>query len=761
MAMQTPDDVLHIILGLALAVPEAEFCCALRPSPFANRQDSRLYLLLVCKRWARNAHSWLYRTVVLRSKAQALALSLVLDNNPAFGPLIMQLRVEGGFGDPVGKIMLAATRLEDIHVVLEYRIDREDTDAMCDALSGISPRRLIINEPEPNIPEYSIFDDLAASIDCWSRLESLTIAGTQLSAHYGSLIQELVTSADRPLILYVQGPVRSILVLERLLELPGLSLVHLDARALFACTAGISGLEMTVQQAEQLLRKFPGRVLFEGASSLDVAFPQAFRKGMNYTPLQNAPSADCELIWARIINFALFRTRREKEFLRWNGFIKDTAVEIRVGRIYPAVCHLFKRVCKLIRLRDEGHDCCDDQVLPTNTIKFTICYSHANDATMERLSTVSALEILFATRLAPQLIHKIAGACGKTLKQLAVNFDDTGALPATDLAPARFPALRRLSLAGTPQVLWRVSEDIKTLRLELPLLEELHVGWEATGVDATEDILRLMSRSMMPSIRMFGLFNLVSDDFYPDYVRNLDRQISQSHSLRDPLEGSLRAFFLAHGKSLRDVELFETQVESAGVHCPNMQTLRLFDGNDTGEWVAPSTFASGGVSLSVTSLHLRALPVSEQPMNRKELVSVKKATAFFAALAKHAKRKLPALREVHIAELVWPTIPYRISASPVVRWAEQLSDAGLQLRDMHGIAWVPRMEPRDNVSWEDDEEYDDDGGDSDDDVDLDEDEEEDDERDAEESDLGERDDTGSDEQADEGGATETDDEDTE
>ncbi|KAJ7777761.1 hypothetical protein B0H14DRAFT_2401411, partial [Mycena olivaceomarginata] len=76
-------------------------------------------VLLVCKAWLRVAMSLLYHVIVIRSKAQARALEATLRDNPDLGNLIRRLRLEGGFGAPMQKILNHAGNITDIFISLE------------------------------------------------------------------------------------------------------------------------------------------------------------------------------------------------------------------------------------------------------------------------------------------------------------------------------------------------------------------------------------------------------------------------------------------------------------------------------------------------------------------------------------------------------------------------------------------------------------------------------------------------------------------
>ncbi|KAJ7668962.1 hypothetical protein B0H17DRAFT_848571, partial [Mycena rosella] len=113
-----PDEISSEILSPALKVFDDMFSDMSDVSPFAHYSPSTSAYLLVCKDWLRVATPLLYHVVVLRSKAQANALELVLPNKPAFGRFTKKLRVEGGYGMAMYTILGSAPNITDLFVSL-------------------------------------------------------------------------------------------------------------------------------------------------------------------------------------------------------------------------------------------------------------------------------------------------------------------------------------------------------------------------------------------------------------------------------------------------------------------------------------------------------------------------------------------------------------------------------------------------------------------------------------------------------------------
>jgi hypothetical protein len=78
MAEKIPDEIVSEILALHLKVPDDLFSQASSISLFVSLSQSSSDVLLVCRAcraWLRCGTPFLYRTVILRSKAQAQALA--------------------------------------------------------------------------------------------------------------------------------------------------------------------------------------------------------------------------------------------------------------------------------------------------------------------------------------------------------------------------------------------------------------------------------------------------------------------------------------------------------------------------------------------------------------------------------------------------------------------------------------------------------------------------------------------------------------
>jgi F-box-like len=143
MAHKIPDEILKEILSLALKIDDDTFADTSFRSPFSSLTQSKSVFLTVCKRWLRVSTPLLYNVVVLRSAAQARALARVLKKNKEFGRFIKKIRIEGGFGAAMEKILSAAHNTTDVHILLEIW-SNDNVSGLCKGLPLLNPLHVIL-----------------------------------------------------------------------------------------------------------------------------------------------------------------------------------------------------------------------------------------------------------------------------------------------------------------------------------------------------------------------------------------------------------------------------------------------------------------------------------------------------------------------------------------------------------------------------------------------------------------------------------------
>ncbi|KAJ6455991.1 hypothetical protein C8R47DRAFT_996461 [Mycena vitilis] len=174
--MSLPDEIISEILSPALKVTDEVFSDTSDVSPFAQYSESTSAYLLVCKSWLRVATPLLYNVVILRSKAQAKALSIALSKAKQLGQFIKKLRVEGGYGPPMRIILECSPNISDLWLSLEI-YSSDNSSGLCKGLPSINPTRLILRDCMHKRLENKILsqllDALALSIAKWDRLVRL------------------------------------------------------------------------------------------------------------------------------------------------------------------------------------------------------------------------------------------------------------------------------------------------------------------------------------------------------------------------------------------------------------------------------------------------------------------------------------------------------------------------------------------------------------------------------------------------------------
>ncbi|KAF7354814.1 Abhydrolase domain-containing protein mpaH [Mycena sanguinolenta] len=140
--MSLPDE----ILSPALKFSDSDFSDFTSDvSPFANYSESSSAYLLVCKPWLRVTTPLLYNLVILRSKAQAKALRVVLSGNKELGKFIKKIRVEGGYELSMHAILRCSPNICYPFLSLEI-YSSDSTSGLRRGLQLINPTRLILRD---------------------------------------------------------------------------------------------------------------------------------------------------------------------------------------------------------------------------------------------------------------------------------------------------------------------------------------------------------------------------------------------------------------------------------------------------------------------------------------------------------------------------------------------------------------------------------------------------------------------------------------
>ncbi|KAJ7891416.1 hypothetical protein B0H14DRAFT_2335895, partial [Mycena olivaceomarginata] len=124
-----------------------------------------------CRAMACVATPLLFNVVVLRSKAQVKALSLVLSRNKELGNFIRRLWVEGGYRPPMHIILQYSPNVSDLFVSLDI-YSSDNTNGLCKGLQLINLARFVLRDRRSleNKMVSQLLDALSQSITKWDRL---------------------------------------------------------------------------------------------------------------------------------------------------------------------------------------------------------------------------------------------------------------------------------------------------------------------------------------------------------------------------------------------------------------------------------------------------------------------------------------------------------------------------------------------------------------------------------------------------------------
>ncbi|KAF7331515.1 ATP-dependent bile acid permease [Mycena kentingensis (nom. inval.)] len=387
MLPRIPDEIIAEFLSPALKVSEADFSETSHTSPFATFGESTSGLLVVCKAWLRVATPLLYHTVVLRSKAQAVALQKALHNNEELRPFVKKLRVEGAFGTPMRGVLQHATKITDLF--LSVCIWSNDTTAgLCAGLDAINPTRLIIYdsyETGKNKQSDALLKKVVECLRTWSNLKILeipypleTIDNDYISPRSSALFQGIKAAdlleelrAPMPLSNYENTAMN---VLEAVASCPSMKRIVLW----YYLPELLENSEVAASiRAHEKLKNL---VVFRPSSSLysSAEMDQTFYAAPphpDFAPLLNATEEAQDRIWGRVLFFAMaipeldqriatdiYRVRTEEILL-----LSDNLDFILVCKKWKAVGlrHLYRHV----KLYDPGDLTCLSEALqhPTHT----------------------------------------------------------------------------------------------------------------------------------------------------------------------------------------------------------------------------------------------------------------------------------------------------------------------------------------------------------------------------------------------------------
>ncbi|KAK7053514.1 F-box domain-containing protein [Favolaschia claudopus] len=650
-----PDEIISEILSPALKVPDHLFSDSSDVSPFATYSVSSSAYLSVCKDWLRVATPLLYHVVVLRSKSQANALEKVLRRSPEFGLFIRKLRVEGGYGPAMLTILKASPNVKDLFVSFSIW-SSDSTVGLCSGLPLLNPKRVILHEPclskRPLQNKHldALRKTLSSCIQKWDSLEIFSFPyGYRLRHHsWGNRAREVIDWLVRSSsIRTIQLPMElelwipsHIVSLTRIPSLKAIEIMHPVCRELAA-----------VLDAEPKFKALVRYTLVEDPVDDDGAITISgpdITPSLNpfYVPLASVSEETRNVIWQRILFFALDvaeRRDRSSTFDTLSSYLSILAVskfvhDLALPYLYDTVNITVRNAVLIAKQLEER---------PGLGSSIRVIYMPYKIIPRDFMAPILAA----ATNLQSILPRKpdylgdgvdltvfeaLAIHTGSSLRELRTALR-TNEISASLFAP--FTELRVLEIRTDAGSVKTASKHLSSSN-GLNLLHTLHIrGWLTDVLDAIK------------GFRLDALRTLTLSEF------------GESPS-------SLINFIKVHGEKLAHLQV--PQFRTGGLnktvvldYCPNLVELE-FRGEYDAIQMAPQTKHN-----SLKKLMFWKLPSSVTELDLP---------------------KFPALQEIQLSGLTWPTSEREINKSSCVAIAESvLLKRGIKFADSTGKYWAPRV----------------------------------------------------------------------
>ncbi|KAJ6515265.1 hypothetical protein C8R45DRAFT_955868 [Mycena sanguinolenta] len=654
-----PDEIISEILSPALKVSDELFSDNSEVSPFATNSESTSAYLVVCKSWLRVATPLLYNVVVLRSKAQAKALSLALSQNPDLGRFIKKLRVEGGYGPPMRIILQCAPNITDLF--LSFVIYSSDnTSGLCKGLPLINPTRLILRDlmyrPLENKMISQLTEALIQSISNWDRLCVLELPYIYESDRWTKFIRPLLKS-NRLHTLTIP-------------EATSLSWVYSTFKG---CPLKAIHIKEPLTQWDRIDKTDPllmallkyteaparGRVGVPEPTSDFPFIPPSLNPF--FVPMAEAPKEVQDKIWARVLYFAMCvpeRIENSPSNALWHNLplLLVSKTFARLGQ--P---HYYTRIAlrHSSAVSEFASVLCSNPSIGHHIRNLTFDYwdypgEAVSDVASTLLSRTTGLVrlnqqvedswISMEGMISWDAFETVANRSGSTLREFSVRIQTEA-----HTSPNVFRDLVALRTLGwkcrTSFLLTDVPED------GLQSLKELRIS------SASQSFLTALSLMKLDSLQRVML--PINDlDFEP--------------------------FLKAHGRKLTEIVVPYTK-----------RKFKIFE-------LCP-TFHS--VTLSIRPGDIPVVDDLVPPQAFPSLVKITMKLNYWTSdkdriaqwddfFSKFEPKCLPNLREIGFNCCMWPTTERDISKSYWVRWAEILLKRGINLTDKNGTKWRPRLKVR-------------------------------------------------------------------
>ncbi|KAJ6500811.1 hypothetical protein C8R45DRAFT_81496 [Mycena sanguinolenta] len=671
-----PDEIISEILSPALKVPDELFCDNEDVSPFAKNSESTSAYLLVCKSWLRVATPLLYNIVVLRSKAQAKALSVALSGNKELGQFIKKLRVEGGYGLPIQTILQCAPNISDLFLSLII-YSSDNTIGLCRGLQLINPTRLILQDqthkPLENKMASQLLEALIRAMYKWDRLCSFDFPYTFDGNRATKLMQPLAESkrlhtlaipSSRGLSwtysVLKECPLKVIQIKHPMIqwERKWIEQKHPELKALLKFTEEpVIGMGLAAR-AEEPIPELP---LI--APSLDPFF----------IAMAGAPKEVQDKVWDRVLYFAMAVPERADEspwvqlscrrlplLLVSKGFARlglphhYAHVRLRQSSTIPQFAFVLRNNPSIgPQIRSLTIDYWDYPDFDSDGEGEPAPFHQLDSSILSQTTGLVRLNRPSGSATIPwDAFEAVAKSSGSTLQECCVRIGEQEQA-ASAMIFSNLSAMRTLK--------WDCS--ISFLLTNVP----------GDGLQNLTE-LRISSTSetfLMALMRM--------------ELKCLQRVMLLTNHLK------LEPFLEAHGPKLIELRMpfgkLGTLTAKILELCPNLRSLSLVNMgfSPTGNVLLVDDL---GTSQAVPSLVKITLDMYFRTRNKDQVTGWER---FFS----HFEPKcLPNLREIEVLSCVWPTNERDIPKSHWVRWAEIMLKRGISITDKNGAKWRPRLKIR-------------------------------------------------------------------
>ncbi|KAJ7451076.1 hypothetical protein FB451DRAFT_710125 [Mycena latifolia] len=702
---QLPDEIISEILSPALKISDKDFSDNMSISPFASSSGSTSAFLLVCKAWLRVSTPLLYHVVIIRSKAQARALETALKSNKDLGAFIKKLRVEGGFGLTMKTILQCSPNITDLFMSMAIW-SSDGVAGLCQGLHLIDPLRLVLHDaeqPGSNKQNLLLVQKLSQCMNIWKKLRIVDLPCAhdwQIDIDVGRSSQICAAIMKAPSLEEIVMPIPSYLRSPSFVA---------DIRAMSSLKTLKIKLPVSLQDpiietinADPILKDLVRYSVWE----LD-GFPEiAPSANPSFVPMESASPEVQDKIWSRILYFAFNIDVLDEEVASDVHILKTSSdSEQAIMGCYPAT----------------------DALLVSQQLKrLSIPYFNRHIL----LNGPSALAQFSAMLLGkPTLSRHIRSLAVNTQPVwsdiISFNFNGYEHTDASDTEEIMRPILPLLGglvsftggyydislfpphpqiTQGSLAIPWDIFQTLGTvagaslrrfcLEVVPPAQVQSHLVFEPfLALKSLEwKCLVEFSLDTVPPWTSGALANLEClslVDNHPSFLSILST--AELPSLRrvyfhTKLASSAEGFLERHGSKLTQIMLQASEPGTINVldACPSLPLLicctseSMFRKN-----VLPSIklFSPSEPHLSLEKIILEELLES----SRKEEKAMHK---FLEALN---TEMLPALREIQIYDLYWPTTEREIAKSFWVDCAEKLLKKNLKLTDTSGRHWTPRL----------------------------------------------------------------------